>query len=109
MEFKKRLKDLRNENELSQEELAKKVHMKRVSIMRYESGEREPGTSTLRNLADFFNVSIDYLVGETDIRESLSLRGIEDIYFQLTAENKLQAISYIKFLKENQDGTPKKA
>lgn len=64
----KRLKMLRAEKKITQEELGKVVNVTKVSISGYENGNRTPDTETLQKLADFFNVSTDYLLGRADIR-----------------------------------------
>ena len=61
-----RLKELRKRRGLSQLRLAMELGMKQNSISRYESGEREADYQTLIQLADYFNVSIDYLLERTD-------------------------------------------
>ncbi|OSX53637.1 helix-turn-helix domain-containing protein [Anoxybacillus ayderensis] len=61
-----RLKRLRLEKKLTQEELGKKINVTKVSISGYENGNRTPDTETLQKLADFFNVTTDYLLGRTD-------------------------------------------
>lgn len=63
-----RLKDLRIERGLLQSDIAKVINKSDRIIGFYETGERDMGTETLAKLADFFNVSIDYLLGKTDIR-----------------------------------------
>lgn len=61
-----RLKQLRKEKNLTQTELGNKINVTKVSISGYESGNRSPDTDTLQRLADFFEVSTDYLLGRTD-------------------------------------------
>ncbi|MGE7094374.1 helix-turn-helix domain-containing protein [Lysinibacillus sp. NPDC048646] len=61
-----RLKQLRKEKNLTQAELGNKINVTKVSISGYESGNRSPDTDTLQRLADFFEVSTDYLLGRTD-------------------------------------------
>jgi HTH-type transcriptional regulator, competence development regulator len=61
-----RLRRLRLEKKLTQEELGKKINVTKVSISGYENGNRTPDTETLQKLADFFNVTTDYLLGRTD-------------------------------------------
>jgi len=68
--LKNRISYLRNEVGLTQLELANKINISRASLSHYEAGRRDPDTSTLEKLADFFNVSIDYLVGRTNSRQS---------------------------------------
>lgn len=66
--FSKRLKLLREETGLTQEELAKKLNISRGTYAHYETGKREPGFETLSLLADFFGVTIDYLLGKSILR-----------------------------------------
>ena len=61
-----RLKELRHKKKLSQLELAIALNMNQNSISRYETGEREADYATLIRFADYFNVSIDYLLERTD-------------------------------------------
>ena len=64
--FGKRLAEIRKKKELSQYELADRLGFSRGQIANYEQGKREPDYETLQKLADFFNVSTDYLLGRTD-------------------------------------------
>ncbi|WP_434565126.1 helix-turn-helix domain-containing protein [Thermoanaerobacterium thermosaccharolyticum] len=66
--FKDRLKQLRNEKNLTQEELAKYIGTTRATLASWETGRREPDMETLRKLSDYFNVTLDWLMGNTDIR-----------------------------------------
>ena len=61
-----RLKDLRKEKNISQLKLALDLSMNQNTISRYETGEREADYKTLIKIADYFNVSIDYLLERTD-------------------------------------------
>lgn len=63
-----RIRLLRKERQLSQQELARIVRTSKSSINMYERGEREPGVPMLEALADCFNVDMDYLTGRSDIR-----------------------------------------
>lgn len=65
MKFSKRLKEMRKEKKYSQEELGKLLSLDKSTISLYESGKRQPGYETLSRLADFFDCSIDYLLGRT--------------------------------------------
>lgn len=56
-----RIKDLRAEKGISQNELAKALGLTQQAISAYENGLREPDLETLQKIADFFNVSVDYL------------------------------------------------
>ena len=68
MNFTERLRQLRNEQELSQKDLGKKLHLGTSAISMYERGEREPDFEKLETIADYFNVNIDYLLGKSDER-----------------------------------------
>ena len=61
-----RLKELRKRKGISQLKLAMDLNMNQNSISRYENEEREADYATLIRLADYFNVSIDYLLERTD-------------------------------------------
>lgn len=61
--FGERLKELRRENGIGQVELAKKINVSKGIISFWENGLREPTMSNLISLADFFGVTLDYLVG----------------------------------------------
>lgn len=63
-----RLKQLRLERGLLQSDIAKVIKKSERTVGFYETGERDMNTETLSTLADFFNVSIDYLLGKTNIR-----------------------------------------
>ena len=65
--FSERLRQLRTARDLSQLEFSKQIRLSKSSINMYERGEREPGLETLERIADYFNVSIDYLLERTNI------------------------------------------
>ena len=67
MEF--RLKSLRKAKKISQVRLAIDLNMSQNSISRYENLERQADYLTLIRLAEYFNVSVDYLLGRTDKKE----------------------------------------
>ena len=64
--FQNVLKSLRKAQGLTQDELAKILKISRSTIGMYENGSREPDYETLENIADYFNVDIDYLLGRTN-------------------------------------------
>jgi len=63
---KTRIKELREERKLSQEQLGKELGFKYNTISNWERGTREPDIQTIKKLAGFFNVSTDYLLGYVD-------------------------------------------
>lgn len=67
--FSNRLRQLRYEKDISQRELAESIGVEQRSISKYETEESEPNFKKLIKMAEFFNVSTDYLLGLTDKRK----------------------------------------
>ncbi len=65
----KRLKDLREDNDLSQESISKILKITRPQYSLYETGKRDIPVDLLSILAKYYNTSIDYIVGDTDVYE----------------------------------------
>ena len=61
-----RLKEIRKSKGISQLKLAIDLNTNQNTISRYETGEREPGINELIKIADYFNVSVDYLLERTN-------------------------------------------
>lgn len=68
IKFNEQLRLLRQEWGFSQQELADRIGISKSSINMYERGEREPGIDTLKRIAAFYNVDIDFLLGKTSKR-----------------------------------------
>ncbi|MCB6983798.1 helix-turn-helix domain-containing protein [Peptostreptococcus anaerobius] len=68
-----RLKELRKKRELTQVEIATKLNITRRGYQKIESGEQTTKYTTLIAIADFYDVSIDYLVGRTENKDSHKL------------------------------------
>ena len=67
----KHLRKLREESGISQKTLADAIGVSQQSINKYENHNIEPDIETLIRMAEFFNVSIDYIVGHTDIKRKI--------------------------------------
>lgn len=65
-----RLRELREEVELNQEEIANKINVSRSTYANYEIGRAEPSISVLISISNLYGVSTDYLCGNTGIREN---------------------------------------
>ena len=78
--FGQRLRQLRNEKKLSLRELSKKINLSYSALGKYERGEREPDFHTLEKIADFFNVSLDYLLGRSVSKETVFLNKVQEKY-----------------------------
>lgn len=62
----RRLRDLREDNDLKQRQLAEVLHVSQTTYSRYESGAIDIPSDALIKLADFYGVSTDYLLGRAD-------------------------------------------
>lgn len=65
--YANRIKQLRADRKMSQEELAAKIGVSRSTVGMYETGKREPDLETCEAIADFFNIDMDYLTGRSNI------------------------------------------
>ena len=81
--FVSRLRELLDEKEITQKELSSRIGVSEVTVSRYLSGDRTPRTDVINSISNFFNVSADYLLGNSDIRnpykESPEQKTDEDI------------------------------
>lgn len=66
MALYRRIKDLREDNDKTQKELAEYLGMKQPQYYRYENGLRDIPTDILIKLSKYYNVSVDYILGLTD-------------------------------------------
>jgi transcriptional regulator with XRE-family HTH domain len=75
--FEKRLKSLRKDHGLTQLKLGEYLGLSESTISLYESGKREPDNETLSRIADYFSVSVDYLLGRSDSPNAPTVTGTE--------------------------------
>ena len=73
-----RLRDLREENDMYQKDIAKILNMSQTGYSAYETGKNDIPTLILRKLADYYNTSIDYLLCRTDNRKPYSKSKIDN-------------------------------
>ncbi len=73
-----RIKKLREENDITQEDLAQKLEMSKGIISLYEKEIRKPSLEVLIKLSEIFDCSIDYLLGKTDVRKQEKIK-LDDI------------------------------
>ena len=67
MTFGEKLKKLRNDNQLTQDELAEKIFVTRTAISKWETDKGYPSIDSLKQLSNLFHISIDELISDTDI------------------------------------------
>lgn len=68
--FSTRLAQLREELGLTRKEVAEKLNIDQTTYGKYELSKRQPDYDTLQKIASFYNVSVDYLLGRTNVRNS---------------------------------------
>ena len=71
-----RIKELRTEKRIKQVDLAKQLGIAQNTLSYWERGESQPDNKMLEKIAEFFGVSIDYLLGRSDIRCSEDIDGL---------------------------------
>ena len=69
MKIKERMKELRKERNLRQEDIAAELGIGITTYCRYELGMRDPTIAVLCRMADYYEVTIDYLLGRSDNRK----------------------------------------
>ena len=73
-----RIRDLREDSELTQIQCAKIAYISKNSYIRYENGEREPPLDVIINLAKYYNVSLDYIAGLTNDKRGIGYKKQSD-------------------------------
>ena len=100
-----RLKQLREEKDLKQEDIAKLLHVEIAAISKYETGRVQLKDEYIKILSNFFNVTSDYLLGITDIRnqdDEIQI-AFSNGFSGLNEENKKLALDIIASIKAKQD------
>lgn len=92
LKIPERIRDIRDKNGLTQEELARKMSITRSSVNAWEMGISMPSPENLVRLSDIFNVSTDYILG-VDNRETVSIDNLSD-------EEKKIVYELVKILKK---------
>ena len=112
--FAKRLKELRKEAGMTQIEFARKFNIANGTVGNWESGNRQPDYVTLQKIADFFKVSVDYLVRSeseeenTDIKKSPSVEITEgeqkllDLFRRVPEDKQQMVLQMIQIALNNQ-------
>ena len=113
MSFGQRLKELREQNNMTRDELGKRLGMSYSTIAKYETNNRFPDQDTLVKLAGIFSVSIDHLLGNDktdDLPENVAPY-LADGLKELTPEARKEVMDFIEYVKvkyAKKDGDDKK-
>ncbi|AZO95240.1 helix-turn-helix domain-containing protein [Halocella sp. SP3-1] len=114
-ELKDRIKQLRNEKGITQDDLATYLGVSRSTVAGYETAKRKPEYETLQKIASYFKVSVDYLLGNTNERHPADkLLNEKDLEIQelldrfnvhldgeiLTKEDKNSVINFLRMLRD---------
>lgn len=115
--FSERFKELRKSRNLSQQELANYLKTSKSSVNMYERGEREPGIEMLENIADYFNVDMDFLLGKSQTANHLLVKPFEQLplapretqlltnYRKLNSDEQQKADDYVENLVKVSEGS----
>ncbi len=114
------IKAARSAKGMTQEQLADQLNVTRISVARYESGDREPSISILEKMADILETSTDYLIGrEKTMRDildedpitagvsTLAANGEEKVIFDEDQKRELQRIIRDAILQHDREHTAK--
>ncbi|SHH74638.1 helix-turn-helix domain-containing protein [Virgibacillus chiguensis] len=117
MKYGDRLKKLREVNNLSQQQLADKFNINRSTYARYELNQTQPDFEILKKLADFYEVTVDYILGHETQKNDITYFKNKiaeefpdiDLMFKdmesLTAEDMKEVYEYIKFKKSQKNNS----
>ena len=104
------LKDLRKEKGLTQKELSEKLKIGQATVACYENGDREPHIYSLIAYANFFECSVDYLLGRADDFGNVTVNKKDELssdekeflqtYRTLSKKDKMRALGYAQALSE---------
>lgn len=102
------IKNLRIENNLKQQDLARILKTTQSTIVKYEKEQLEPNINTIQLLANFFNCSTDYILGRESEDGIINFHNspksqIEELYEKLDRQNKIMVLGYITALLQKQN------
>lgn len=104
------LKDLRNERKLSRKKLAEELNIGEATIQAYEDGVRNPSLDRLQQIADYFGVPVDYILGNLDYKPELvrfAFRGgLLDDMNELTEEEMHDVRNFVNFITTKRNEAP---
>lgn len=102
-----RLKQVRLSKGLNQTELAEALNLSQAAISGYETGKYDPGMKIWKQIADFFGVSVDYLIEDVNEEKKVNPTGVSDEVYNIAQEfmklppaAQADARAYLDFLKQ---------
>lgn len=98
MEFNEKLKELRKQHNMTQEQLAERLYVSRTAISKWESGKGYPSIESLKNISKIFSVSIDELLSNNEliqVAESENKSNISKLSSLIFGILDLMALAYI--------------
>ena len=93
-----RIRQLRQESGYTQQELGKKIGQTKSNISKYETGALEPGIDTLKTLSRIFNVSLDYLLCNSEIKNPSETKETINKDNEYTKEEKKEIENFKRFI-----------
>jgi transcriptional regulator with XRE-family HTH domain len=96
-----RIKFLRKERDLTQKQLAESLLITRSALSKWEVGRAMPDLPSLVKLADYFHVSVDYLLCRNNNRKMYSNVNIPDFFEEISNEDQKFILKFIEFMKCN--------
>lgn len=103
IEFKNIFIKLRTERQLTQELIAKSLGVSKSTIGMWETGKRLPSTELYEQIADFFNVDMDYLFGRSDVRQKIHFDKDGNAMYSLLKDEEELLSSYRKLNKSGKE------
>jgi len=106
-----KLRSLREGRKINQQKIAMDLQISQASISKYEIGSAEPDISTILRLAEYFNVSTDYLLGKSETKIPMTRSDLTDaeidhliIYKSLSKSQKEKTDAYIRGILDESKG-----
>ncbi|HEO8355184.1 TPA: helix-turn-helix transcriptional regulator [Streptococcus agalactiae] len=96
-----RLKELRKEKGLTQEELAHEIGVSKITVLRWENEERQIKPDKAQALADYFEVTVAYLLGYSDFKENGNLKDLLFHEIKALKEYRVLRVGYENYISEN--------
>lgn len=108
--FSQNLKRLRETSDISQTRFSQEIGFSQAAISAWENNTREPGIAALIKIAQYFNVSVDFLIGSSSQDDEMKIapdeRKLLEIFRKLTLKNKMHVSAYATVrLEEQERGT----